>query len=440
MPYSLLITDDDQDFCNLLKDVFEQADYTVTAVFTPLEALQLAQRQFFDLIITDQRMPEINGLEFIHRLRAIVPDMPIIMVSGYLDNHTIRELIKHGVGGVFMKPLNVFSLLKKTGQLIERSRHKQANLEQPAAVAESTVKSRHSLPFAFDTFPCKDPKSNAFAMELYKHRSFRVSLALIGEEGTDFVGLSRDLCRFDTSHSEEPVLLTREQLEFHQLEQIIAAHHASKKERITMVVPEADSLNKKEAAAVIQLAKKEGPFSIYPIKIRLIFCLRHDPDTLFDHGEIDEGLYLLMGTAEVKVPSLRDIKEDIPYLAEKILKRISNGTVELEPEGETYQYLQQLPWPGNYKQLEGVLRQTLNLANESVITEDYLRYVIENKPLPYNSTGAAYAKTAFEYLRSLRDEYIAATLDLAEGDKDCAARALCLPAATLQEMASSLTP
>src|SRR5690606_8123584 len=117
----ILIVDDDKEFNALLTDVFQQADYVVETCDSVERAEAKAADQTFDLVVTDYRMPGRSGLELVDTLRAKAPDMPIIMVSGFLENNVIRDLISRGVGGIFMKPLNIFSLLKKTTELIQKS-------------------------------------------------------------------------------------------------------------------------------------------------------------------------------------------------------------------------------------------------------------------------------------------------------------------------------
>ncbi|MFO8026485.1 MAG: response regulator, partial [Opitutales bacterium] len=118
MPYSVLILDDDADFNSLLTDIFEQADYVVTSLTDPVEAVDAFHEKAYDLVVTDHRMPEMSGGEFMRKVKQIRPEVPVIMVSGYLENDMIRDLISEGVGGVFLKPLNIFSLLERTKELI----------------------------------------------------------------------------------------------------------------------------------------------------------------------------------------------------------------------------------------------------------------------------------------------------------------------------------
>jgi DNA-binding NtrC family response regulator len=113
MASKILIVDDDDDFRGLLADVFTQAGYIVTAVNNPHLAISTFSQNGFDAVVTDHNMPEMTGEELIKRIRAQEPNIPIILVSGYLNQDLIQNL-KNVNTEIFHKPLNVISLLRKT--------------------------------------------------------------------------------------------------------------------------------------------------------------------------------------------------------------------------------------------------------------------------------------------------------------------------------------
>ncbi|MCD8481783.1 MAG: response regulator [Verrucomicrobia bacterium] len=112
MSYRILIVDDDREFNTLLADVYKQARYQVVSASSAKQGLELFSMQSFDLVVTDHLMPDKNGLEFAREIYQMRRDVPVIVVSGYLDSRTIRELIREGVNGVFIKPLNIFFLVE----------------------------------------------------------------------------------------------------------------------------------------------------------------------------------------------------------------------------------------------------------------------------------------------------------------------------------------
>jgi len=113
MASKILIVDDDDDFRGLLSDVFTQAGYDVTAVNNPHLAITTFSEKEFDAVVTDHNMPEMTGEDLIKNIREQEPNIPIILVSGYLNQDLIQNL-KNVNAEIFHKPLNVISLLRKT--------------------------------------------------------------------------------------------------------------------------------------------------------------------------------------------------------------------------------------------------------------------------------------------------------------------------------------
>jgi CheY-like chemotaxis protein len=111
MSRNILVIDDSTTQCKLLKKLFESHGYSVVALDSPEEALYLLEWKDFDVIITDLRMPWMNGAEFCRRSRITKPDTLIYALSGYIHQFDRDELLEAGFDGIFSKPIKV-DLLK----------------------------------------------------------------------------------------------------------------------------------------------------------------------------------------------------------------------------------------------------------------------------------------------------------------------------------------
>lgn len=414
MAKRILILDDDADFNSLLTDVFQQADYDVTSIQDPQKALEIFRDQTFDLVVTDQRMPTLTGQEFVRELFKMRPGMPVVMVSGYLDNETIRTLIREGVGGIFLKPLNIFSLLKKTAELLEKAE------EEAGGDAAS------HLGFPFHALPAKAEKSKAMAERLYSLRSFKSNLLLVGAEGAPFEELCTDLCGFDSEVKEELLVLHRQQLSQPILLRQLQGLGDQGCGRVTMMVVEAHSMTDPEKAVIYAMAKREGLFGKLPLQIRFVFCLHQDVDSLYDNGLIDEGLYLFLGTTEVRIPALGECPEDIPILARQILfEEAREKQMPAEPELDSTgrDYLRKQPWKGHVAELRRTLRTALNLleGGEHRINGELLKCALEYKGV---RPSRLKQRPLGDCLRSERDDYIEAILAVCGRDAELAGEVL----------------
>ena len=186
-----------------------------------MEAVEVFANTDYDLVVTDHKMPEMSGAEFMGEIKKLKPEVPVIMVSGYLENDTIRALIGGGVGGVFLKPLNIFSLLERTAELIEEARRcKQA--DQPGKVSEAgelleVANAGAEIEFVFRSFPCKSQASIAFAERLYSLRNFKSTLSLIGEAGTQFRLICEDIRNFYDSGKQHSIYLSPGSIDVEQV-------------------------------------------------------------------------------------------------------------------------------------------------------------------------------------------------------------------------------
>ena len=107
MRRKILVIDDSTTQCKVIKKLFESHGYAVIALDSPEEALYLLEWKDFDAIITDLRMPWMNGAEFCRRLRRIRPDTLVYALSGYIHQFDRTELDKAGFDGVFSKPIRI---------------------------------------------------------------------------------------------------------------------------------------------------------------------------------------------------------------------------------------------------------------------------------------------------------------------------------------------
>jgi DNA-binding NtrC family response regulator len=413
----ILILDDDVDFNSLLTDIFSQASYDVTSELSPQKALSLVREFQFDLVVTDQRMPGLSGKDFLKELKKAQPKTPVIMVSGFLDNETIRDLIREGVSGVFLKPLNVFSLLKRTAKLLEQAQGAARPGEAEAETEGDGLEFHHTLPFRFASFPCRDAKAVEFAQKLHTLRNFKSYLTLSGPRGTQFAAICRDFEVLGERPEERFLYLTNTMVEEGNLLRLLRDN--ADRERVTVCLLELDSLELERQRLIPQMARKTGPFAGGKPVTRFIFCLSENLDTLYDRGQIDENLYILTSSSELTVPGLDDCRDDIPLLAQQVLIREAAArklavVPKIDVAGKSY--LRDRHWPGNYTELQQVMLDALTHLRKHTLTRENL----EKAGLP----GAAASGDLRHYLTGLRDEYAQAAYTLTGGNRAETARIL----------------
>lgn len=416
MAYSVLILDDDADFNSLLTDIFEQADYVVTSMEDPVEAVGVFADNHYDIVVTDYKMPEMTGAEFMVEIKKLKPEVPVVMVSGFLENDTIRDLISDGVGGVFLKPLNIFSLLERTAELIDEAQKLQPNLEGDSAEEEiqEPGSAQGQLGFSFRSFPCKSSGSTDFAERLHSLRNFKSAISLIGGPGTHYRTICEDIRGFYENGKEQFIYLTPGSFDAQEALALVTQAQQEGFERVTCVLLELENMNDAQRKLAVQLVKCEGDFESIETALRAIFCVSGDLDTLYDEGIIDENLYILMGTAEIQVPSLSECAADVPFMAQQIVAELTTerglSTVPRFDKGGR-DFLKSHPWPRNHDELYTALRKLMELGASDIISNVSLQSTVR-------SMVVASPRSRFmTRLSSVRVDYVRAVSVFMGGDR-----------------------
>lgn len=415
MAYSVLILDDDADFNSLLTDIFEQADYIVTSIEDPLEAVEVFRDTDYDLVVTDHKMPGMTGAEFMKVIKGMKPEVPVIMVSGYLENDTIRELISEGVGGVFLKPLNIFSLLERTSELIEESKKLQKNAESADEGGDEKDEGQLAkLGFTFRSFPCKSNASIKFAERLYGLRNFKSTLSLIGDRGARYRAICEDIRGFYENNNEHFIYLTLGSFDNEQVLSLIENAKKVGAERVTCVLLNVEAMSEDQKKLATSLAKCEGDFDLEEVQLRTVFCVSGDLDSLFDEALIDENLYILMGTAEVKIPALHECAADVPVIAQQLVVDIAREQqLASVPRFDkaARELLQAQQWHGNFEELSDTVRKVMDANDGDVLSQAALSSALAN------SSVATPRARSIAYLSEQQVDFARAALIMFKGDR-----------------------
>lgn len=342
MSKRILILDDDAEFNRLLTDIFSQADYAVCSAERASEALEILLRQEVDLIVADHRMPQMSGLEFVREVKAAGLHLPIVMVSGYLDNDTIRDLIREGIDGIFIKPLNIFSLLKKVSEVLKTyGRKEESSGELIGDAAEISLK---SLPFVSE-------KGLEFKRKLLESAEFQRCLIIVGPPGMPYEEICRDLMnstrKRETVLYLESALITRKLLKS-ELEKEMDG------ERLNICILNADKLSSGQEEILMEIEQSE-----LAVPLRIVFTFSKAVEDLYDEGSISEEFYLFLGANELHVPSLMEMPEDILAVVEAELNS-AVGNARLNPA--TRQLLTRQSWNDNLVSLRSVILRASTLA------------------------------------------------------------------------------
>ena len=432
MPHKVLIVDDDRDFNQLLTSVFVQGGYDAVAVQDASSALERTARDEFHMIVVDHMMPGTTGLEFLAQLRETDTRTPVVVVSGVLSDDTIRRYIKLGVGGMFSKPINIFTLLRKTSELVK----KMGSSEEDSALHQLTSKGE-SLPFAFYSFGCKAPAAIQFANELYNHRSFRKRLLLKGPLGTHFEIICDDLRNFRGMGREELVTLHKHgDASGDNLEGILASQQRHGIEAVMLLIPDVTLLGEQDAENIKLAIEDKPPYKRIAVNTRAVFCSHRSLEELYNESHISREVYELASTDSIQVPALAKVPEDIPLMAEAILANmaIAEDQPRAQLTEEVMRYLMTRDWPGNFSDLNRVIRNARAMIGSVVIT---LEDIVAADQFAGNKPRKIFPYSLWQHLERCRQDYVLAILNFNNRDYDAAANMLGISPDFVRKIADS---
>jgi len=416
-PPRILIVDDDLDFASLLSDVFSQASYDVETLGDPARVEERLKTRAFDLMVTDLRMPGIDGFEVAAQAKTLRPGLPVIMVSGFLDTKARDRMEAEGIVALYEKPLSVFSLLKNAARLI--AERKAGTRPGTGGGGSDSAEDDSGLGFPFSALPCASPKSRAFAEELYRLRGRRNSLCVIAPPGVPVRAIAADICRWASGETSGAQVLEPENRTWETIGELVRTAVENGWESLTLCVPEVDQMDPARQKQLAKASRKGSFREIWEGTIRFVYFLGGDVESLYEEGILGDELYLSMGGAEIRVPPLASCPEDIEEIAR------AGGGESGEPlqwEEGTIAALRAWEWPGNHAELRKVLLRLQKSNPDQPISPGDFLAIASEEFASASGHRVAQDRTLLEELEESRSSYLKALGELLGDDPATVAR------------------
>jgi DNA-binding NtrC family response regulator len=378
---NLLIVDDDETIQRLLVIAAQDLGWRPVAAGSGQEALEMLSPQL-DAVILDHGLPGMNGLETLGRLREHYPELPVIMLTGLNDAETAVQALRAGADDYLTKPFE----LKRLFDLLRQAR--QARREAPPK----------PTPASKCVSKCELSSHNPQLRQLFSHLAKAAKLdstiLLTGESGTGKTHFAREIHRLSPRSAEEFITVSCPALPRELLESELFGHErgsftgatASRAGRFeqaskgTLFLDEIGDLPQELQPKLLNVLQDREFFRVGGSKMlqtnaRVIAATNVNLRSRVEQGSFREDLYYRLNIIELRIPSLRERREDIPALTETILAQIArrrgSGGWHLTQRATTA--LQDFDWPGNVRQLENVLERATAFAEKpSLHADDFL--------------------------------------------------------------------
>ncbi len=406
----LLVIDDDPSVSVIARDLFATDQIDVLSAETAAAGVEILRERRPDVVVLDHYLPDGSGIEVFEQIRQFDSRLPVIWITARGTSDTAIEATKLGAFDFLTKPIDLDKLREQVHQAIQS---RQLMLV-PVEIAEHATAS--------------SPEADrlvgrcAAMQEVYKAigriAAHDVPVLLVGEPGTGKKLVARAIYQHGT-RSSKPFLRLRcgdfsaAQLEAELFGQELATGGTSPRpgkleqaqggtlllEEIAVIAPATQS----KLMRLLKERKYErvGGSQTLTADTMLIFTTQHDPEALVKGQQLRSDLYYLLSTFVVRIPPLRERREDLPLLIEHFIHHFSNihksfGTGVVRVSHDALRLLQSYTWQGNVAELQAVLRRALIETKGTVLPSDYLRRALkitraEREQASADSTGAASA-------------------------------------------------
>lgn len=384
---TILIVDDEKNILSGLKLAFEDEGYSVLTAENGKIAYDLISKNIIDLIITDLRMPEMDGYELIKRVSASYPTLPIIVLTGHGTIETAVETMRDGAIDFFTKPVDLEKLLLVVKKSIHNSQLQEQNRKLTLEI-ERLKKQQ-----GFSKIVGKSAKVESMLETIKQAAPTKATVLITGESGTG-KELVADALVSLSNRSDKPFIkvhcaalsstLLESELFGHEKGAFTGAN-AQKKGRFELAnggtifldeIGEIDAATQVKLLRVLQERNFErvGGEKTIEVDVRVIAATNRDLLEEVKKGNFREDLYYRLHVVEIHVPPLRDRKEDIELLAMNFLSTF-NEEEDKKIEGITLaarKALYAYSWPGNIRELRNTIESAVVLTKGKNIDIDDL--------------------------------------------------------------------
>ena len=416
----ILVVDDEISICSALRESFGDDGHEVRIAASAEEGLRAAAADAFDVVVLDIRLPGMDGLAALPRFRERVGDAPIVLITAFGSLDTAVRALEVGAFEYLVKPFD----LDQAGAVLRRALDRGRTRPTPPAAAPAVA---------------GDQVGTSPAMqELYKQIALvaptDLPVLITGESGTGKELVGRAIHRHSRRRAGPYVPTCLAALSPSLAERELFGHvrgsftGAERDRKGLFELADGGSILLDEVGDIppnlqVKLLRVIEHHEFTPVgdararstDIRVIAATNRPLPELIASGEFREDLFFRLGVFQIRVPSLRDRKSDIPALAEHILRQaVAAGAAAPRLADETLAELAARPWPGNVRELRNTIEHAALLARGGPIRPEHL-------PGPPIHAAPASAPAAPQEIRRLLAEWARAEAGAMHGTPDAEA-------------------
>ncbi len=404
----ILIVDDEKDMLALLKRITsEETDYEVVTEVDSVKALELFKANQFDLVITDLKMPKMDGITLLEAVKKINPDVSVIILTAYATIETAVEAIRKGAYDYVTKPFKRERILVTIAKVMQWQKMVRENLSLRQALAQ-----KDGSPLLLGSTPVMKQ-----LLERIRQVAPTMATVLItGASGTGKELVARATHQYSLRSSKKFITVNCTAIPEQVIESELFGHvkgaftGAWKDKRGlveeahegTLFLDEIGDLSVNMQTKLLRLLqegeyKPVGSLVTKKADIRFIAATNHNLKADINDKHFREDLYYRLNVIHIDLPSLKERKQDIPLLAHHFLKKYAetNGKEVRKLSPEATQALLSREYPGNVRELENIIERGVIFCTSGTLQVKDLHLDTEGE-LPYPELKEDIARLSFK--------------------------------------------
>lgn len=377
----ILIVDDERDICTALEFILKRLDYEVKSAYTGEKALEMIGKESFDVIITDLKMGKVDGMKVLEKTKEISPDTSVIIITAFGSIESAVDAMKRGASDYIIKPFYNEEILLTVRKNIEHRKLLRENIAFKQQISQQRI--------SFKDFIANSASMQDIMETIKKVTPTKSNILILGESGTG-KGLIAELIHYNSPRHDKPFisincsaipegLLESELFGYKKgaftgavsdkLGLLSLAHHG------TFFLDEIGDMPLNLQAKLLKVLETGEVFPLGDTKpniidIRVISATNTDLESRIKEGKFREDLYWRLNVIEIRLPPLRERKDDIETLTRDFINKLSakhNKNIS-NIEKEAFNIMIEYSWPGNVRELKNVIERAVILSNSNTIT------------------------------------------------------------------------
>jgi two-component system, NtrC family, response regulator len=408
MMESILVVDDEKNYTAVLSAVLEEDGFDTFMANSGAQALEVLKKEEISLVISDMKMPAMDGLTLLEKIKKRVPDMPVIIMTAHGTVDKAVEAMQKGAYTFILKPFDNERLVMYAHKALELHRLVKDNQR-----LQHEVESQ----YRFDNIIGKSPLMKNVFKTISKVGPTSATVLILGESGTGKELVAKSI-HFNSPRRNKPIVAVNcAALAENLLESELFGHEkgaftgavARKKGRFeladggTIFLDEIGELPPSLQVKLLRVLQEKtiervGGTLPIPVDIRIIAATHRSLKQEIEEGRFREDLFYRLNVVKIQLPPLKQRPEDIHLLIDHFLHKYSaerpagNAITKVDPAVE--RLFHDYHWPGNVRELENVIERIMVLCSGPTITEadlptelrDHVRNTLHLEGIPADAT------------------------------------------------------